>query len=60
VRRRSSDLAFNNTMSRQRDNSTARRHLFGPANVILVCAVGLALLGLTVLFSASASFRTDP
>lgn len=34
--------------------------MFGPANVILLCAVGLALLGFTVLFSASASFRTDP
>jgi cell division protein FtsW len=47
-------------MTRSRDNTPARRHLFGPANVILVCAVGLALLGLTVLFSASASFRADP
>jgi cell division protein FtsW len=47
-------------MPRSPDNNPARRHLFGPANVILVCAVGLALLGLTVLFSASASFRADP
>jgi len=47
-------------MTRSRDNTPARRQLFGPANVILVCAVGLALLGLTVLFSASASFRADP
>lgn len=47
-------------MTRSPDNNPARRQLFGPASVILVCAVGLALLGLTVLFSASASFRTDP
>jgi cell division protein FtsW len=47
-------------MTHSRENVSARRHLFGPANVILVCAVGLALLGLTVLFSASASFRADP
>jgi len=46
-------------MRSPRDNSPERRILFGPASVILVCAVGLALLGLTVLFSASASFRAD-
>ena len=31
-----------------------------PAAVIVVCAVGLTILGLTVLFSASASFKQGP
>lgn len=31
--------------------------LFNPATVIVVCAVGLTLLGLTILFSASAWFK---
>lgn len=31
-----------------------------PALVIVVCALGLAILGLTVLYSASASFRQGP
>jgi len=34
--------------------------LFNPASLILVCAIGLTLLGITVLFSASVSFRSDP
>lgn len=34
--------------------------LVNPASLILVCAVGLVLLGITILFSASNSFRSDP
>jgi cell division protein FtsW len=36
------------------------RSLVTPANVIVIIAVGLALLGLTILFSASAWLRTGP
>ncbi len=36
------------------------RSLLNPATVIVVCAVGLTLLGLTILFSASASFKEGP
>ncbi len=36
------------------------RSLVNPATVILIIAVGLALLGLTILFSASAWLRTGP
>lgn len=36
---------------------TSARSLLNPATVIVVCAVGLTLLGLTILFSASAWFR---
>jgi cell division protein FtsW len=31
-----------------------------PATIIVICALGLAFLGLTILFSASASFRQGP
>jgi cell division protein FtsW len=33
------------------------RSLLNPATIILVCAIGLTLLGLTILFSASASMK---
>lgn len=36
------------------------RSLVNPATVILIIAVGLALLGLTILFSASAWLKTGP
>lgn len=36
------------------------RSLVNPATIILIIAVGLALLGLTILFSASAWLRTGP
>ncbi len=36
------------------------RFIPSPVAVIIVCAVGLTILGLTVLFSASASMRQDP
>jgi cell division protein FtsW len=41
------------------DNRPAR-FVLNPATVIAVCAAGLAILGLTILFSASASYRQGP
>ena len=41
------------------DGSRARFAL-NPATVIIVCALGLTILGLTILFSASASFKQGP
>ena len=37
-------------------DSARARFLLNPAAVIVVCAIALAILGLTILFSASASF----
>lgn len=40
---------------------TARsRFALNPAAIIIVCALGLTFLGLTILFSASASFKQGP
>ncbi len=39
---------------------TRFQRIVNPASLILVCAIGLTLLGLTVLFSASVSFQSDP
>ncbi len=36
------------------------RFQINPAGVIVVCVIGLTILGLTILFSASASFRQGP
>ncbi len=36
------------------------RFTFNPAAVIVVCAVGLVFLGLTILFSATVSFKAGP
>jgi len=36
------------------------RFIVNPVTLIVVCAVGLTILGLTVLFSASASFKQGP
>jgi cell division protein FtsW len=36
------------------------RSIANPVAVILVCAIGLAFLGLTILFSASVSLKQDP
>ncbi|MDB6168909.1 MAG: cell cycle protein [Verrucomicrobia bacterium] len=36
------------------------RFILNPVAVIVVCATGLAILGLTILFSASASYRQGP
>mgnify|MGYP001393140797 CR=1 FL=1 len=41
------------------DHSPAR-FVLNPAAIITVCAVGLAILGLTILFSASASYKQGP
>ena len=39
---------------------TSARSLLNPATVIIVCALGLTLLGLTILFSASAAMKQGP
>jgi len=36
------------------------RQLINPAALIVVCCIGLTILGLTILFSASASFKQGP
>jgi cell division protein FtsW len=48
-------------MSSDRPAETSRRRMVPtPAAVIVVCAVALTILGLTILFSASASFKQGP
>ncbi|MBW7895364.1 MAG: cell division protein FtsW [Opitutaceae bacterium] len=48
-------------MGRQHSADTAHsRFALTPAAIIVVCAIGLTILGLTVLFSASASFKQGP
>ena len=37
--------------------ASSARSLVNPATIIVVCAIGLTLLGLTILFSASAAFK---
>ena len=44
----------------QSADTSRARSLLNPATVIVVCAVGLTLLGLTILFSASAGFKEGP
>jgi cell division protein FtsW len=44
---------------RTADHSQARS-IANPVAVIVVCAIGLTCLGLTILFSASASLKQDP
>jgi len=46
-------------MSRTSDSAQSRFPL-NPAAVIVVCAIALTILGLTILFSASASFKQGP
>ena len=41
-------------------NSSAARTLLNPATTIILCALGLTVLGLTILFSASAWFKKGP
>ncbi|MFA6289290.1 MAG: putative peptidoglycan glycosyltransferase FtsW [Opitutaceae bacterium] len=36
------------------------RFVFNPAAIIVVCAIGLAALGITILFSATVSFKQGP
>lgn len=40
--------------------STRGGSVLNPAAIIVVCAIGLTILGLTILFSASASFEQGP
>ena len=42
------------------DDTQGSRFSLNPAAVIVVCAVGLTILGLTILFSASAAFVQGP
>jgi len=42
------------------EKKSKRASVINPASVIAVCAVGLTILGLTILFSASASFKQGP
>lgn len=45
-------------MARDRPADSHRaRFIINPAAIIVVCSVGLTILGLTILFSASASFK---
>jgi cell division protein FtsW len=46
--------------SKYGDESAHVGSLVNPATIILVCALGLTLLGLTILFSASAWFKQGP
>lgn len=47
-------------MARDRSADSSRpRIIINPAAIIVVCAVGLATLGLTILFSASASMKQN-
>jgi cell division protein FtsW len=41
-------------------DSTRGRFSLNPAAIIVVCAIGLVFLGLTILFSATVSFRSGP
>ncbi len=48
-------------MSRDQSAQAPRaRFVVNPAAIIVVCAIGLTILGLTILFSASASFKQGP
>jgi cell division protein FtsW len=47
--------------SRSRTTDSSRtRLILNPVSIIIVCALGLTFLGLTILFSASASFKQGP
>ena len=47
--------------SRSRTAEAPRsRFILNPVAIIVVCALGLTILGLTILFSASASFKQGP
>jgi len=47
--------------SRSRPSDSSRtRFILNPVSIIIVCALGLTFLGLTILFSASASFKQGP
>lgn len=40
--------------------TSSSRPVLNPASVVVVCAIALTILGLTILFSASASFKQGP
>ena len=46
--------------SKRVDDPGPSGSLVNPASIIIVCALGLALLGVTILFSASAWFKQGP
>ena len=41
-------------------DSRPARFVLNPAAIIVVCAVALTFLGITILFSASASYKQGP
>ena len=41
-------------------DSRPARFVLNPAAIIVVCAIALTILGLTILFSASASYKQGP
>ena len=41
-------------------DSARPRFIINPAAIIVICAIGLTFLGITILFSASASFKQGP
>ena len=48
-------------MARELSNDAPRaRFVVNPVAIIVVCAIGLTILGLTILFSASASYKQGP
>lgn len=47
-------------MSFARESRQPRGSIVNPATIIVVCAIALAFLGLTILFSASAWFKKGP
>jgi cell division protein FtsW len=47
-------------MPRASEEKAKKASVINPASVIAVCAVALTILGLTILFSASASFKQGP
>lgn len=47
-------------MRRDRADAKPASSFLNPATIIVACAVGLTILGLTILFSASASMRQGP
>jgi cell division protein FtsW len=47
-------------MTRETKERSAWSALLSPTSLIVICAAGLTVLGVIILFSASASFRSDP
>jgi cell division protein FtsW len=53
-------IALDMPRSFRTDETARARFPLNPAMVIVVCAIALTFLGLTILFSASASFKQGP